>query len=140
MDEPEEGRILCVCGCASDYGEMIQCEQCLNWLHVPCIGDSIPDRFMCGNCLGIPFPLNASEVLLSPTIPMVSFKVRNVTREVNQRLQFVQRSRQIAALESLISSSELKLAQSLPPAQIQSDLRRISNLVSKLEAAIKDLQ
>ena len=49
----EAGRISCVCGNDNDDGFMIQCEGCLSWLHVVCVGvteEKIPEVFICERC------------------------------------------------------------------------------------------
>ncbi|KAJ2507703.1 hypothetical protein H4217_008731, partial [Coemansia sp. RSA 1939] len=59
-DENEQHIIHCVCGPRHDYpvGErddlpMIQCDNCLLWLHIECVGvdqDNLPNEYFCVRC------------------------------------------------------------------------------------------
>lgn len=45
--------IRCVCGVDEDDGFTIQCDSCLVWQHVDCVGikrDAVPDVYMCEQC------------------------------------------------------------------------------------------
>jgi hypothetical protein len=47
--------IRCVCSNPGNDGQMIQCESCRNWLHVPCTGvhpQRLPNLYLCLFCTG----------------------------------------------------------------------------------------
>ncbi|TPX46525.1 hypothetical protein SeMB42_g03651 [Synchytrium endobioticum] len=52
VDE-DEGEIRCICGYVDDDGYTIQCERCMVWQHMACVGitaDTVPDTYLCERC------------------------------------------------------------------------------------------
>ncbi|KAJ1554599.1 hypothetical protein HK096_002799, partial [Nowakowskiella sp. JEL0078] len=49
----EDGEIRCICSYNLDDGYTIQCEKCLVWQHMTCLGydeSSVPDMYVCEKC------------------------------------------------------------------------------------------
>ena len=60
MDSEVEGDIRCICDFTDDDGFTIQCEQCLVWQHMDCVGvddDNVPEAYFCERCR--PRPVDA---------------------------------------------------------------------------------
>ena len=51
--EEDDGVIRCICSIADDDGYTIQCDRCLVWQHMACVGitaNTIPDTYLCERC------------------------------------------------------------------------------------------
>ncbi|KAJ3125514.1 myeloid lymphoid or mixed-lineage leukemia 5 (trithorax, ) [Nowakowskiella sp. JEL0407] len=82
--EEEDGVIRCICSYSFDDGYTIQCDLCLVWQHMTCVGYdefTVPDTYLCEKCE----PRNIDEEMIAMARSLQGRRFENARRAKERR-------------------------------------------------------